>query len=465
MVDGRGLRRHGSRVEKAAPHGLEESWSAAVRRLEREEAYLAARVAEDERRFAGLKNLDDVFGLVATRFSLALRILDGLRASGEPAPRLYRRARDCAGAGLALLEELLAAGISVDQRAVITGDAGYRRAQDLFQQLMLRGGGALFEPEATPAATSRELARIVVRALRKHAARDDTYAPLGRFHPDRLPRPLRKPARALAALWRAADQAAPPYGIEEAADQELIAANRIKLPLSQAIRLFEEELLPPLRRRLEQEPGDARLQQEIARLTGHVEELRRMRFIPRSTPIVVEHGFYTQWLTGYTAEGEALVSVPLRVTYRSGTNLDRAQELIKDEIARQAAGRGICADLDAAYYYLRSLESGIRGSSRTPGLRLNVKRGFRSLKQMAPALARLEDRAELRRLLALAANSSRGHAEREIAALLAAGGRSLAASAASAGGAANGSAALAAGRGSIINPAPLGESAPPAGSG
>ena len=178
-----------------------------------------------------------------------------------------------------------------------------------------------------------------------------------------------------------------------------------------------------------------------------------MRFIPRSTPIVVEHGFYTQWLTGYTAEGEALVSVPLRVTYRSGTNLDRAQELIKDEIARQAAGRGICADLDAAYYYLRSLESGIRGSSRTPGLRLNVKRGFRSLKQAAPALARLEDRAELRRLLALVANSSRGHAEREIAALLAAGGgRSLAASAA-------------AGRGSIINPAPLGESTPPAGSG
>lgn len=422
-VDGRRLRPHGSRVEElAAACGLEGAWSAEIRRLEREEARLAARVADDEHRFAGLKNLDDVFGLVATRFSLALRILDGLRASGTPAPRLYRRARDCAGAGLALLEELLAAGISVDQHELITSDAGYLRAQELFQQLLLRGGGALFEPEATPAATSRTLARIVVRALRKHAARDDTWAPLGGFRPDRLPRPLQRPARALAALLRTGSQvAAPPCGIEDPADQELVAASRIRLPLSQAIRLFEEEILPPLRRRLAQAPGDARLQREIARLTGHVEELRRMRFIPRSTPIVVEHGFYTQWLSGYTADGEALVSVPLRVTYRSGTNLDRMQELIKDEITRRAAGRGICADLDAAYYHLRSLESGIRGSSRTPGLRLNVKRGFQSLKQAAPALARLEDRAELRRLLALVTDSPRGHAEREIAALLAGG--------------------------------------------
>ena len=421
-VDGRRLRPHGSRVEElAAARGLEGAWSAEIRRLEREEARLAARVADDEHRFAGLKNLDDVFGLVATRFSLALRILDGLRASGTPAPRLYRRARDCAGAGLALLEELLAAGISIDQHELITSDAGYLRAQELFQQLLLRGGGALFEPEATPAATSRTLARIVVRALRKHAARDDTWAPLGGFRPDRLPRPLQRPARALAALLRADGQVAPPCGIEDPADQELVAASRIRLPLSQAIRLFEEEILPPLRRRLAQAPGDARLQREIARLTGHVEELRRMRFIPRSTPIVVEHGFYTQWLSGYTADGEALVSVPLRVTYRSGTNLDRMQELIKDEITRRAAGRGICADLDAAYYHLRSLESGIRGSSRTPGLRLNVKRGFQSLKQAAPALARLEDRAELRRLLALVTDSPRGHAEREIAALLAGG--------------------------------------------
>ena len=408
-------------MEELGARGLEGSWSAAIRRLEREEARLAARVADEELRFAGLKNLDDVFGLVATRFSLALQILDGLRASGEPAPRLHRRACDCASAGLALLEELLAAGISVDQRDLITNDAGYLRAQELFQQLVLRGGGALFEPEETPAATSRALARIVVRALRKYAARDDTYAPLALFHSDRLPPPLRRLLRSVLPVLAPEGQAAPPYGIEEEADQELLAASRIRLPLSQAIRLFEEEILPPLRRRLAEAPGDARLQQEIARLTGHLEELRRLRFIPRSTPIVLEHGFYTQWLSGFTVDGEALVTVPLRVTYRSGTNLDRMQELIKDEITRRAAGRGISAALDASYYHVRSLESGIRGSSRTPSLRLNAKRGFQSLKQAVPSLARLEDRAELRRLMALVTSSSRWRAEREIEALLAAG--------------------------------------------
>ena len=136
---------------------------------------------------------------------------------------------------------------------------------------------------------------------------------------------------------------------------------------------------------------------------------------------MVEHGLYTQWLTGYTVDGEALVSVPLRVTYRGGTNLDRAQQLIQDEITRKAAGRGISPDLDASYHHLRSLESGIRGSSRTPSLRLNAKRGFRTLKQAVPSLARLEDRTELRRLMALVTSSSRWRAEREIAALLAAG--------------------------------------------
>lgn len=406
-------------MEESGPRSLERSWSAEIRRLEREEAHLAARVAEEEQRFAGLKDLDDVFGLVAIRFSLSLRILDGLRATGEPAPRLYRRARDCATRGLALLEELLAAGISLDQRELVTGDAGYRRAQELFHQLLLRGGGALFEPDETPAATSRALARIVVQALRKHAARDDTYAPL--FHTERLPRPLRGMVNSLLRTVAWEGQADPPYGVEDDAEQEQLVAERIRLPLSQAIRLFEEEILPPLRQRLEQVPGDARLQQEIARISGQLEELRRMRFIPRSTPIVVEHGLYTQWLTGYTVDGEALVSVPLRVTYRSGTNLDRAQQLIQDEITRKAAGRGISRDLDASYQHLRSLQSGIRGSSRTPSLRLNARRGFQTLKQAVPSLARLEDKAELRRLMAMVTHVSRWRAEREVAALLAAG--------------------------------------------
>ena len=407
-------------MNESVPRSPEASWKATVRRLEREEARLAACVADDEMRFAGLKNLDHVFGLCATRFSLALHILDGVRASGEPAPRLYRRARQCAVSGLALLEELQSTGISSDQRELIGADPGYRRARELFQQLVLRGGGALLEPEDASIATSRALARIVTAALRKYAARDDTYAPL--FHSERLPRPLRRFLRSMFATVAPEGEPDPPYGIEHEADQELLAAERIRLPLSQAILLFEQEILPPLSKALAANPGDARLQQEIARIGQQLEELRRMRFIPRSTPIVLEKGFYTEWFAGFTADGEALVSVPLRVTFRGGTNLDRMQELITAEIARRAAGRGICPELDASYQYLRSLESGIYGSSRTPSLRLNARRGFRILKQSVPALSRLEDRAELRRLLELVAGSSRWRAERQIEAVLASGG-------------------------------------------
>ncbi len=403
-------------MDESLPRHLEGSWKATVRRLEREEARLAACVADDELRFAGLKNLDHVFGLCATRFSLALHILDGVRASGEPAPRLYVRARQCAVSGLALLEELQAVSISDDQREAIAGDPGYHRARELFQQLVLRGGGALLEPEQASIATPRTLARIVTAALRKYAARDDTYAPL--FHSERVPLPLRRFLRSMFSTGAPEGEPDPPYGIELEADQELLAADRIRLPLSQAILLFEQEILPPLRHRLAANPGDPRLQREIVRIEQQLEQLHRMRFIPRSTPIVLEKGFYTEWFSGFTADGEALVSVPLRVTYRSGTNLDRMQDLITAEIARRAAGRGICPALDASYEYLRSLESGIYGSSRTPSLRLNARRGFRILKQAVPALARLEDRTELRRLLSLVATSSRWRAERQIEAVL-----------------------------------------------
>ena len=406
-------------MSESVPRSPEGSWKATVRRLEREEARLTACVADDEWQFAGLKNLDHVFGLCATRFSLALHILDGVRASGEPAPRLYRRARQCAVSGLALLEELQAAGISDDQRELIVRDPGYRRARGLFEQLVLRGGGALLEPERTPVATSRALARIVTAALRKYAARDDTYAPL--FHSEHLPLPLRRFLRSMFATAAPEGEPDPPYGIEHEEDQEVLTSEHIRLPLSQAILLFEQEILPPLRGRLQDHPGDPRLQEEIARIEHHLEQLRRMRFIPRSTPIVLEKGFYTEWFSGFTADGEALVSVPLQVTFRGGTNLDRMQELITADIARRAAGRGICPELDASYQYLRSLESGIYGSSRTPSLRLNARRGFRILKQSVPALARLEDRAELRRLLELVAASSRWRAERQIEAVLTSG--------------------------------------------
>ena len=142
---------------------------------------------------------------------------------------------------------------------------------------MLDGGGALFEPEAIPAAATRTLARIVTRTLRKYAARDDTYAPL--FHTERLPRPLRRLVNILlpTAAWEG--QADPPYGVEHDAEQELIVAERIKLPLSQAIRYIEQEILAPLEEQLAAAPGDLQLQREIARQRAHLKGRRKYKYL------------------------------------------------------------------------------------------------------------------------------------------------------------------------------------------
>ncbi len=98
--------------------------------------------------------------------------------------------------GADTLKVIMSDGLSYPAE-LIGSDPGYRRARDLFQQLVLRGGGALLEPADASVATSRALARIVTAALRKYAARDDTYAPL--FHSERLPLPLRRFMRSMFA--------------------------------------------------------------------------------------------------------------------------------------------------------------------------------------------------------------------------------------------------------------------------
>jgi hypothetical protein len=149
-----------------------------------------------------------------------------------------------------------------------------------------------------------------------------------------------------------------------------------------------------------------------------VEEYRKLRFFPRSTPVLLEKDFYTQGMTFYSADGELLVPIPLPVTMRSGTNLDRRMELVRADLVRRLAGRGLCPELDREYRRLRSLESGIRGSSRTASFKLDASWGFRALKQSFPSLARLEDKQGFRELADAAVGGSLGASERRVSALL-----------------------------------------------
>jgi hypothetical protein len=183
---------------------------------------------------------------------------------------------------------------------------------------------------------------------------------------------------------------------------------------------MENELLPELRSRLASTPGDTRLQQEIAGVERQAEEYRKMRFFPRSTPVLLEKDFYTQGMTFYTPDGELLVPIPLPVTMRSGTNLDRRMELVRADLVRRLAGRGLCPELDHEYARLKSLESGTRGSSRTASLKLDARSGFLALKQTFPSLARLEDKQGFLELEGAAVRGSLGASERRVSALLSA---------------------------------------------
>jgi hypothetical protein len=177
-------------------------------------------------------------------------------------------------------------------------------------------------------------------------------------------------------------------------------------------------MMPDLERQLAENPADPLLQRQRQALCEKLTELRRMRFIPRSTPIVVERDFYTDWWSGYTADGELLVSVPLPVRLRSGTNLDRLKELVQGEVVRRLAGRRVCPELDRDLRFRKSLASGRYGSTRLPRFKLDLHRGFGALKSLYPALQRLEDKRELSGLLELVRRRSRGAAQRAIEGLL-----------------------------------------------
>ena len=385
--------------------------------LEQREAALLVKVAAADRDYAGLRHLDHVLGLVECRLQIALATVQLLATTTERAPRLHARACEVAQAAIAMLDELMASGVSDDQRTAISEHPSYVGAKATLERLIVAGGGSLLEPEGLPISKARLVSGVVAAALRAHAAPDDRYHQLVR--PENLPRWLRTPVRLLFAVIAPEYQADPPFGIEEG-NEERLTAERIRLPLSQAILFLREEVLEPLRQQLAQQPGDAALQGRIAETEHYVSELERLRFIPRPTPLVIEHGFYTNAIGGYTAAGELLVSVPLAVSYRSGTNLDRARDMLKQEVARRLAGRGVSETLDQNYRHLRSLQSGLRGSSRTPSMKVDTHRAFIQLKQEIPMLRRIDTTEGLRQLLDLAARSSRRALQRSIEAMVAA---------------------------------------------
>jgi hypothetical protein len=243
---------------------------------------------------------------------------------------------------------------------------------------------------------------------------DDRYEPL---EPDEYPDFVRRILFSLFPSFVREHPEKPPYGIEEG-EETVYSSQKMKLPVSQAILYMEEEMLPELRARLEGSPGDGLLQKEIREVERKVEDYKKLRFFPRSVPVLLEQGYYTEGFTSYSDNGEMLVPIPVPVSMKSGTNLDRKMEMVRMELVKRLAGKGISAELDKEYKRLKSLESGAQGSSRFTAMKIDPAWGFRALKHEHPALARLEDKKGFEEIAKIAAGGSTADSARRVSKLL-----------------------------------------------
>jgi hypothetical protein len=367
--------------------------------LLKRESLLEKQVSEDDLRYSGLKDLDDTLALIAVKLEISNYLLghfDPNRRSSEDQSATVELIRKKSTAAVAMLEQLRSLNISEDQKNLVTEARGYNDVRDQFQAFILRGGGAFLQARIDDANKVKTISRTLNESLRKFTAPDDRYAPVVKT--ETLPAFLRRLVNLFLPVLAPEGQADPPYGIEEGEEVKL-SSQRMKMPLSQGIYYLETEVLPQLNNALEQNPGNPGIQRQISLVQDRLREYKSITFRTRATPINLEKGFYTDWLSQYTTEGELLVTVPIGVTYNSGTNLDRLREIVQTEFVRRLAGKGICPALDEDYRFRKSLESGRRGSSRLPSFKIDINRGFQEIKRMYPGLAALENKQEFRKLI------------------------------------------------------------------
>ena len=381
--------------------------------LDRESA-LGRQVAEEDLLYSGLKDLDDFLALINVKFEIANYLLshfDPNRRSSETASTTARLVREKSTDAVAMLEELRNLNVSEDQKSLITEAQGYHQVRDQFQAFILRGGGVFLQTRIDDARKVKTVSRTLDESLRKFMAPDDRYAPAVKT--EALPGFLRRLVNFFLPVLAPEGQADPPYGIGEGEEVQL-SSQRMKMPLSQGIRYLETEVLPQLQNALEQNPGSRVIQRQIAVVRDRLWEYKNITFRSRATPINLERGFYTDWLSQYTTEGELLVTVPIGVKFKSGTNLDRLREMVQTEFVRKLAGKGICPALDEDYRFRKSLESGRRGSSRLPSFKIDVNRGYQEIKQLYPALMILENRQEFQKLVDLVRSGGRKRSQKVI---------------------------------------------------
>jgi len=383
--------------------------------LEAEEARLEG-IAEDmDWRLSGLKDIELLLTLALVKLRICLAIMkrsQGRPSSGEElGVSVGRRA----SSAIRIVESLVTQNVSDDQNGIVQASPLFGEVKNLIEEFVVLGGGGFLEPPDVDEHKTHILSRTVTTSLRKFLGDDDRYPPL---EVTRFPPFVQKILLTLFPVLIRLRPQKPPYGIEEG-EEVTYSAPAMRLPLSQAIHYMESELLPDLERRLAAEPGHSGLQEEIRKVRIQLEQYRNMRVLPRAAPVLpLAKGLYTEAMTAFTQDGEVLVSIPIAVSFRSGTNLDRKMELVRMDVVRRVAGRGVSAEIDKEYRRLKSLESGPRGSSRTPSFKLDTAWGYWVLRKEWPFLSRLSDKERFNELAQVVRSGSRVAAERFVEALV-----------------------------------------------
>jgi hypothetical protein len=382
-----------------------------------EEGRLEGLVEALDSRLSGLKDIDLTLTLAGVKLRLCLALMKRAARPGagagfeELAAAIGRRA----SMAIRLVDGLTSQNISRDQEGVVQESASFIEVKRLFEEFLVQGGDAFLEPLEISERSRRILSRTLVTSIRKYMGEDDRYPPLDI---EGYPRFLQRILLSLFPVMIRLRPQKPPYGIEEG-EEVTYTSPSMRLPLSQAVHYMENELLPDLERRLAEQPGHPGLQEEVRRVAEQLARYRSLRVSPRAAPVLpLEKGYHTEGMTGFTQDGEILVSIPVPVSFRSGTNLDRKMELVRMDVVRRIAGRGVSAEIDREYRRLRSLESGTRGSSRTPSFKLDPGWGYWVLRQSFPFLSRLSDKTRFQELVSMAGSGSLGAAQRRVAGLI-----------------------------------------------
>ncbi|MGO9409349.1 MAG: hypothetical protein ACLQCB_01210 [Spirochaetia bacterium] len=381
-----------------------------------EEARLEGAARDMDSRLSGLKDIDLLLALARVKLRLCLAMMKRAEGRGRSSfESLEVPVGRRAASAIRIVESLVSQNVSEDQHGIVQTSPLFAETKRLLEEFLISGGGGFLEPLQLDEHKTRVLSRTVATSIRKFMGEDDRYPPLDI---ERFPPFLQTLLLTLFPVFIRLRPQKPPYGIEEG-EEVTYTSPAMRVPLSQAIHYMENELLPELERRLAADPGHPDLQEEERKIRAQLEQYRSMRVLPRAAPVLpLAKGLHTEGMTGFTLDGEVLVSLPLAVKFRSGTNLDRKMELVRMDVVRRIAGRGVSAEIDREYRHLKSIQSGRRGSSRTPSMKLDPSWGYWVLRQDFPFLSRLSDKDRFQELVQVVRSGSLGDAERFIEAVI-----------------------------------------------